>query len=100
VSGESARRYLVAYDIADDRRRIQVAHVLGSYGDRIQFSVFVIDARPAALVRLRSRLARMIDPCCDSVLVCDLGLLSAGADSRFEILGARRPITDPGPLIL
>ena len=47
------RRTLVAYDIPDDKRRSRVAHLLESYGDRVQFSVFVVDAAPARLVRMR-----------------------------------------------
>jgi CRISPR-associated protein Cas2 len=100
MSRDTARRYLVAYDIADDRRRTQVAHVLASYGDRVQFSVFVIDSRPAKLVRLRSRLAGMIDPDSDSVLLCDLGPLLADPAARFDVLGRRRPITQAEVLIL
>jgi CRISPR-associated protein Cas2 len=100
VSRDAARRCLVAYDIADDRRRTQVAHVLASYGDRIQFSVFVIDSKPAKLVRLRCRLAAMINPDWDSVLLCDLGPLSADPAARFDVLGRRRPITEAEALIL
>lgn len=33
-------RYVCAYDIPDDRRRLRVARVLEGYGDRVQLSVF------------------------------------------------------------
>jgi CRISPR-associated protein Cas2 len=33
---------LVAYDIPDDRRRAKVALVLGRFGRRIQYSVFLL----------------------------------------------------------
>lgn len=33
-------RYLVCYDIPDDRRRTRVAKWLDGFGDRLQFSVF------------------------------------------------------------
>lgn len=100
MTSDAARRYLVAYDIADDRRRTQVAHVLASYGDRIQFSVFIVNSRPAKLVRLRAKLVRMIDPVWDSVLVCDLGPLSVDPAARFEVLGRQRPINDSEVFIL
>ena len=35
-------RYVICYDIADDKRRKRVADVLDSHGDRIQESVFEI----------------------------------------------------------
>ena len=34
--------WVVAYDISDDGRRLKLARLLGSYGDRIQRSVFLI----------------------------------------------------------
>jgi CRISPR-associated protein Cas2 len=37
------RRYLVAYDIRDDRRLRQIASCMEGYGERIQYSVFVCD---------------------------------------------------------
>lgn len=100
MSRDATRRYLVAYDIADDRRRSRVSTKLSSYGDRIQYSVFVVDGRPAKLVRLRSALIRLIDQVADSVLICDLGLASGDLDRRFDIIGCHRPITDETVLVL
>ena len=34
------RLYAVAYDIPDDTRRIKLASLLKSYGERVQLSVF------------------------------------------------------------
>lgn len=47
MTSNDQHRYLVAYDIVDDRRRTKIAKVLESYGDRIQYSVFVVDIKPA-----------------------------------------------------
>lgn len=58
---EPVRRLLVAYDIAEDRRREQIAHLLESYGDRVQYSVFIVDGRPAAFIRMRRRLESLVD---------------------------------------
>ena len=38
-----AMRYVVTYDIADDRRREDVATLLSGYGPRVQLSVFECD---------------------------------------------------------
>ncbi len=99
MSRDAARRYLVAYDVADDRRRTRVAAKLSGYGDRIQYSVFVIDGRPAKLVRLRAALVRLIDDASDSVLICDLGTVTVDLGRRFDIIGRRRPLTDERVLI-
>jgi len=100
VSRDARRRYLVAYDVADDRRRIRLAKRLAGYGDRIQYSVFVVDARPAKLVRLKAAIVRLIDLGTDSVLICDLGPEAAVHDGRFQIIGLSRPITDESSIIL
>ena len=33
-------RYVIAYDIPDDRRRLRVAKLLEGHGERIQYSLF------------------------------------------------------------
>ena len=37
--------YLVCYDIDDDRERTRTAHLLESYGQRVQYSVFELHLR-------------------------------------------------------
>lgn len=54
--------WLVAYDISADRRRLAVAKLLGSYGDRVQYSVFAVDLSRADAVRLAERIAAMTEP--------------------------------------
>lgn len=97
---ESAHRFIVAYDICDDARRNRIAKVLQSYGDRVQFSVFLLDAKPAKLVRLKAALHRLLDPEADSVLVCDLGPHIHGGLHRISYLGLERTITGQDPLVL
>lgn len=70
---EPVRRMLVAYDITDDRRRDRVAVALQHHGQRVQFSVFLVDGSPAEFVRLEARLDALIHPSEDSILLCDLG---------------------------
>ena len=93
MSREDTRRYLVAYDIPDDRRRTQVAKKLESFGDRVQYSVFIVDAPPAKLVRLRTELLALLVTQEDSVLVCTLGPVASCGPERFEFLGRTRRIT-------
>jgi len=90
----------VAYDVPDDRRRTRLAKVLENFGDRIQFSVFVVDVSPAKLLRMRAKVSEVIDPDSDSVLFCDLGLLSTLDEKRFSYLGQSRGITAEGAIIL
>ena len=100
MSRDAARRYLVAYDVADDRRRLRVSTKLSSYGDRVQYSVFIVDGRPAKQVRLRAALAKLIDQDADSVLICDLGPVTGDLGHRFDVIGRRRPVTDEHVLVV
>lgn len=100
MSIETVHRYLIAYDITDDHRRITVAKLLESHGDRIQYSVFIIDAKPATLVRLRHALTRIIMLNQDSLVLADLGPLAHAAARRMEFVGRIRPITGQGPVVL
>jgi CRISPR-associated protein Cas2 len=100
MSRDQPRRYLVAYDVADDHRRERVAAKLSAFGDRVQYSVFVVDGRPAKLIRLRPALARLIDPASDSILICDMGPITLELAPRFEVIGRVRPLNSGHALIV
>lgn len=99
VVSDAVHRYLVAYDVGQDPARNRVAKALESYGDRVQYSVFVLELKPARLHRLRGRLGTLINLETDSVLICDLGPLSHGGLMRISYIGLPRTITGQGPLI-
>lgn len=97
---DDTRRTLIAYDIPEDRRRNRLAKQLLSFGDRVQYSVFVVDVSPARLTRLKSKIEAIIVRSEDSVLICDLGLVSTVDDGRFTYLGLSRKITDNSSIIV
>lgn len=97
---ESIRRVLVAYDVSNDARRDRVAVALQSYGERIQYSVFIVDGKPAVFVRLQVTLRQLIDPATDRVLICDLGP-KAAAQRRTTFIGQSPSLTgDAASLIV
>jgi CRISPR-associated protein Cas2 len=100
MTTDSARTYLIAYDITEDRRRTNIANTLGAHGNRIQFSVFLVDARPARLIRLKDALCSIIDPSTDSIVVCDLGPTKSANGPMIEFIGCTRPMIGDGPMIL
>jgi CRISPR-associated protein Cas2 len=67
------RRYLVAYDIRDDKRLRQVASCMEGFGDRIQYSVFVCDLSEQEFVGMRVEVEARMKSSVDSVMVVDLG---------------------------
>jgi CRISPR-associated protein Cas2 len=97
---EAVRRLLVAYDVSDDARRDRVAVALQHFGERIQYSVFLVDGRPADFVRLQVTLNGLIDRATDRVLLCDLGS-RASAKQLILYLGKPPTLTgDRGALIV
>lgn len=86
--------YVVAYDIPDDTRRTRVAKTLEGYGDRLQFSVFVVLARPAKLVRLREELVSKVSQSEDSIALFDLGAYEqARLERTVTFIGVQRDLT-------
>lgn len=77
--------YIIAYHIADNKRRLRVAKTLESWGYRIQESVFQLRLDTATLARVRSSLAVLISESDDVIHIYPI--CSSCAD-RADILGA------------
>lgn len=75
------RRYLVTYDISDDKRRNNVFKALRDRGDHVQFSVFLCELNPREYALLKGQLQEFVNQRNDQVLILDLGL----ADDILEI---------------
>lgn len=91
------RRLVVAYDVADDRRRERVARVLEHYGVRVQYSVFECVLGRARYRELREMLLARIDPVEDAVAFYRL---CRGCGGRVRRMGVSPPDPDPQYLIL
>ena len=85
--------YIVAYDIANNRRRLKVAKILESWGYRIQESVLQLRLDSATLARVRARLAALISESDDVIHIYPI--CSSCAD-RADILGAAIALDDVG----
>jgi CRISPR-associated protein Cas2 len=92
------RRYLVAYDIREDRRLRSVAACVESYGERIQYSVFVCDLSEEEAITMRGDLEVRIKPTEDSVMIIDLG--KAGDSGRFLFLGHHEKLPTSNAIIV
>lgn len=100
MTRRDAHRYVLAYDVPDDRRRARLAKVLSQFGDRVQYSVFVADLSPAARVRLVDAVEVVLNIAEDSLLLCDLGLADGVEDDRFSYIGQSRPITEKNSFVM
>ncbi len=92
------RRYLVAYDIREDRRLRNVATCMEGYGERIQYSVFICDLSEQEAVLMRGDVELRMKPSEDSVMIIDLG--RAGDSSRFLFLGHHEKLPASSPVIV
>lgn len=78
---------LITYDIADDRRRDDVATLLSGYGPRVQLSVFECEIRTRReAAALRADLRNLIDPTEDQVRIYSLDERTARS---IIVIGAR-----------
>lgn len=91
MSGE--RFYTIAYDIPDNGRRVKVANVLKSFGERVQLSVFECWLAPGQLQQLKQLLQKKLELSQDSVRIYPIG-------GTVEVLGLGRLTQNPDFLIL
>lgn len=89
----SRKRYLITYDIADDRRRAKVFDVCHRGGDHTQYSVFVADLSERELIALRAAIELLIHHDEDQVLIADLG--PAENDTGCVIASIGKPYQPP-----
>ena len=78
-------RFVICYDITDDRRRERVAAALLDYGVRVQESVFIATLDETLHGRMVERLGKIVDVGADSVFIFALCRSCGG---RVAVIGA------------
>jgi CRISPR-associated protein Cas2 len=91
------RRFLIAYDICEPQRLRQVCKVMKSYGERLQYSLFICDLSRTELIRARAEAETQMKLTEDSLVIVDLGEVNA---ARFTFIGQRRPLPTHGVRIV
>ena len=87
MSRDGRRRYLVTYDVSDDKRRDKVFGELHGFGDWAQYSVFLCELTRSEMVRMRRLLRGHIHHDEDQVMILDLGRAHHDLDQRLEVIG-------------
>jgi len=85
------RFIVVSYDIKDNKRRVKVAKTLLDYGFRIQYSVFECILEDKYLLRLRTKLSRIINETEDTVRFYRL---CQACRSSIQIIGTGEVTSD------
>lgn len=83
----SRRRYLVSYDICDDKRLRRVAKICEAYGARLQYSVFECPLDDTRFQRLKAELEEEINRDQDQVMFVMLGPESGEVSLRIDTIG-------------
>jgi CRISPR-associated protein Cas2 len=87
------KRYLIAYDVSDDKRRNAIFKALMGNGDHVQFSVFLCHLNAVELQRLKGMLRQSVNVRQDQIVILDLGPADSELTSRLECIG--RAYTPP-----
>ncbi|MFT4215789.1 MAG: CRISPR-associated endonuclease Cas2 [Micropruina sp.] len=89
---------MIAYDISDPVRLRRVIKVMESYGERLQYSVFLCDLSDAELVDWLTDISAVVKPTADSVVRIDLGDTRSAAG--IHVIGTRRRFPQAGTTIV
>ena len=81
------KRFLVSYDISDEKRLRLVFKKMKSFGLHIQLSVFECDLSARELELMKLALDRIIDHKHDQVIVADLGPVDGRGKDGISSLG-------------
>ena len=92
------RRYLIAYDISDPARLRRVIKVMESFGQRLQYSVFLCDLSDVERIAWEIEILTVIRTTEDSVVHIDLG--AVGVSAEIGIIGTSRRLPARGPTIV
>ncbi len=94
------KRYLVAYDIRNDRRLRLVHKTMQGYGWAMQYSVFICDLDFMELIGLRTDLGAIINHSTDSIAIIDLGKPEDRGSKCFSFMGQSNSLPTSGPVII
>jgi CRISPR-associated protein Cas2 len=88
---------IVAYDIANDKRRLELSNFLEGYGRRVQESVFECFMSLDEMRRLHKKVLRRVKPEEDNVRFY---WLAADAAAKVLTIGSELPSAPPEAYIL
>lgn len=80
-------RYLICYDIHDDRRLRRIAKVMQAYGYRLQYSVFECALDKTRLEKLKTELEVVVKHDEDQILIINLGEKASEESLRIQSIG-------------
>jgi CRISPR-associated protein Cas2 len=80
-------RYIVSYDIADQKRLRRVHRTMCGYGEGLQYSVFRCDLSASERILLIEALSKVINHWEDQVMLIDIGPAEGRGRESIEAIG-------------
>ncbi|MBW1972613.1 MAG: CRISPR-associated endonuclease Cas2 [Deltaproteobacteria bacterium] len=93
-------RYIVAYDISDEKRLRRMFNKMKGYGDPIQYSVFICDLSDQEKVLLIEAILDIINQKEDRVLIANLGSNIGRGKISIESFGKAVKIPQPEVIVV
>jgi CRISPR-associated protein Cas2 len=90
-------RYVISYDVSDDRRRYRAVEALKDYAHRVQYSVFECDLEAEELETLLKRVEKALDLGEDS---CRVYRVCGECARQVRILGKGEPYQEPKTVVI
>ncbi|NNM85509.1 MAG: CRISPR-associated endonuclease Cas2 [Phycisphaerales bacterium] len=94
------RDYLVMYDIRDPKRLTRVFKTMKGFGRHLQYSVFRCEMPEVDLIRMKIKLAEIVDHRKDQILMFDLGPMSNQEERLVDYLGVAPSKADTAAVVV
>ncbi len=82
-------KYIISYDITNDRKRTKVSKKLEGYGVRMQYSLFECDLKVNDLRKLKKQISSIINCRVDSVMyfpMCERCYVNRQSDGIEKVI--------------
>lgn len=89
--------FVLAYDIANDRRRAKIARAMEAVGDRVQGSVFEAYLAPAELEKVLKKTGKIMKEDEDSLRIY---VLCSACRQKVQMRGLGKVTPPPGIMIV
>jgi len=90
-------KYVISFDITDDRKRYRAVKILLEYGYRVQKSVFEGFINKERVQECRKKLVSVIDPKTDSVRIYPL---CGDCEAKVAIEGCGKTVEETAYIII
>lgn len=93
-------RYLVTYDIRDEKRLPRVFRKMRGFGEHVQYSVFICELSPKEKALMVDALSQIIKHDEDGIMIVNIGPAESDPADNIQFIGCRTPLPDRQAVII